>query len=251
MLPHHTGVNYCSSCGAKVITQRLTFRHLWREMIERAFNLDNSLTRTFRDMSLRPEVVIQAFLDGTRKRYLHPLNYLGIALTLSGVLLFLIQKIFDGDIFLKAMESGPSAEASQRMVDFLMDYSTFIFLGYIPILAIGAYLVLNKRQLNLAESFIAFIYLLAHWSILSFPVSLMILTFWPDAYIDMGQVMIAVILVYALFYLQRMNRFSYSAFFGRSLVYILITGIGYMILMIGSFLMMLLTGVFTLKDIVS
>ena len=86
---------YCPACGAKVIRNRITVKNLWVDFLERYFNLDNTFIRTFVHLFTKPEVVIEGYLQGIRRKYLNPISYIGIALTLSGIIVFLMARSID------------------------------------------------------------------------------------------------------------------------------------------------------------
>lgn len=74
---------FCDHCGAKVITNRITFRFLIGELLA-MLGFDSLFFRTFKTMFTRPHVLLKEYLMGVRKRYVNPFGYLalGAALTL-------------------------------------------------------------------------------------------------------------------------------------------------------------------------
>jgi len=88
-----TKSEFCNTCGGKVIRNRLTFKNLFEHLSETFFNYDNKLLRTFIDLFKNPEVAIDGYISGIRKRYVNPISYMGIALTLSGVTFFVMKKM--------------------------------------------------------------------------------------------------------------------------------------------------------------
>ena len=54
--------DFCNSCGAKVIRNRLTVRNLFEHFSETFFNYDNKLLRTFTTLFTKPEVVIEGYI---------------------------------------------------------------------------------------------------------------------------------------------------------------------------------------------
>ncbi|MEN8799761.1 MAG: DUF3667 domain-containing protein, partial [Flavobacteriaceae bacterium] len=86
--------DFCPSCGAKVIRNRLTLKNLSADIAERVFDIDNTFARTFMQLFSRPDHVIDSYIQGIRKRYLNPIGYFGIAITLSGILLLLMRRFF-------------------------------------------------------------------------------------------------------------------------------------------------------------
>ena len=95
--------DFCPECGAKVIRNRLTIKNLAVDVFQRFFDIDNTFLRTFRHLFSQPDEVIDSYVRGIRRRYLNPIGYFGIALTLSGLLLFMMRRLFrdriDYDVF--------------------------------------------------------------------------------------------------------------------------------------------------------
>ena len=70
---HH---NYCPSCGAKVIRNRLTIKALFAHFSEQFLNYDNKFLKTFRQLTTKPETVTDCYIHGTRKRYVNVISFL-------------------------------------------------------------------------------------------------------------------------------------------------------------------------------
>ncbi len=83
---------YCKSCGGKVIRKRLTLKNLFEHLSETFFNYDNKLLRTIVTLFKQPTVVTDNYINGVRKRYVDPISFFGLALTLSGLSTFIIKK---------------------------------------------------------------------------------------------------------------------------------------------------------------
>lgn len=77
--------NYCFECGAKVIRNRLTLANIFSEVKEHLFQYDNKLLQTFILLFKKPEAIIVSYIEGVRKRYVNPISFFGVALTLSGL----------------------------------------------------------------------------------------------------------------------------------------------------------------------
>ena len=87
-----TDFKYCPNCGAKVVLKRITFKGLFMDIFERLLNLENNFFKTIGHLTVWPEKVVAGYIDGTRRKYLNPLNYLTISLFLSGIILYCIRK---------------------------------------------------------------------------------------------------------------------------------------------------------------
>ncbi len=78
---------FCEHCGAKVIKNRITLRSLLSEAITSIFGWDNKYFFTVRTMFARPGILLREYIDGTRKKYMNPIGFLVIGLTI-GIFLF-------------------------------------------------------------------------------------------------------------------------------------------------------------------
>lgn len=83
MLPDH---QYCNQCGAKYIDARITVKYLILSLLA-SFGWDSHFFVTFRDLMLRPQLVFEKYLAGTRKRYTNPFTFFAVGTALSVLVL--------------------------------------------------------------------------------------------------------------------------------------------------------------------
>ena len=160
---------FCSICGEKTQTSRVTIKRIFARFNEEFFSLDNKLLRTFKDLLIRPEVVIESYLSGIRKRYVNVISYLMLSLSLFGFQFYLIQKFyskgFNNDIESTGLKEFD--ELIQTSTENIGDYIGFISIATIPLLAISTYLLFsNNRQHNFAEHIVINIFITAQYTIL-------------------------------------------------------------------------------------
>jgi hypothetical protein len=239
---------YCPACGAKVIRNRITVKNIAYDISERFFNLDNTFIKTFWHLFTKPHVVIGGYIDGIRKKYMNPISYITIALTLSGILLFFLRKYFKDIIEWNSISNGQNDVANSKIMELMFDYNSFIFLLYIPILAIASYLAINKGKYNLPEYFVTFIYILAQYSILSFPISIGVLLISPEQYLTIGLPLVFFIFFYSVYVLQKMNTYKIKHLIPRSMLYSFLTFVGFIGLIIVFVIVLFVTGVLSLED---
>lgn len=237
---------YCSNCGAKIIRNRLTFKNLLYDVTERYFNVDNTFLKTFLHLFIKPEIVVGGYIQGIRKKYLNPISYLGIALTLSGLLLFFLRKYALPKIDLEAFGESLKLETTRKILNASLDISSFTFLLYIPLIALAGWLIFNKRSHNVSEYAVTAIYSLAHYSITTFPISLGLCLLVPENYLSYSFVFIAIMALYITYVVNRIHGKN----LGKSLLFLMIFGLGFF--MVGIFLniMFLITGVLTFQDLI-
>lgn len=98
---------FCSNCGAKVITKRISVKSLFSDFSRDVLGWDNKYFRTAKDMVMRPEKVILPYLDSTRKRYMSPLAFFSI-----GTAIALVVFNFFADFYLEIIDQIGHTQAS-------------------------------------------------------------------------------------------------------------------------------------------
>lgn len=237
---------FCPNCGAKVIRNRLSFAYLSGEIVQRFFNVDNTFLRTFTQLFSKPANVIDGYVQGVRKRYLNPIGYLGIALTLSGIFLFLLRKVFFDEITFESFGGGMNAEAAKKIMAITLDFSTFIFLLFIPLVTLIGWLIFNSKSYNITEYTVTAIYSLAHYNIFTFPISIVVCVVAPQHYTTLSFIFILIMAVYIVYVLNKLHGLHIL----RSLLFLVLFAFGFFALSIMLNLVFIWTGLLTVQDLV-
>ena len=94
--------SYCSGCGQRARTARITFPRLLRSFVDHLISVDSRLLRTFQALVRRPGAFIRAFLLGRRVGYARPVSYYLVVVALkvaaSAVLRLPAEMPTDGDL---------------------------------------------------------------------------------------------------------------------------------------------------------
>ncbi len=163
-----TDYSFCPDCGAKVIRNRITVKNLWYDAVERFFNVDNTFLTTFKHLFTEPEKVIVGYIKGVRKKYLNPISYFTIAVTLGGLFLYLNKQFFpeamnygfnsvDMDTLSEADKFGQ--DLGRKFQQYLTDYQNLFYILMLPFLAVISRVVFfNKKEYNFSEHFVINIY---------------------------------------------------------------------------------------------
>ncbi|MBX2929828.1 MAG: DUF3667 domain-containing protein [Saprospiraceae bacterium] len=69
--PMRSGSTFCSECGQKFTTGRVTLWQLSREFVGSIFDIDSKIFRTLRDL-LSPGKLTVEYFKGRQRRYVHP-----------------------------------------------------------------------------------------------------------------------------------------------------------------------------------
>ena len=239
--------DYCRNCGGKIIRNRLSFKNLFEHLSETFFNYDNKLLRTFTQLFAKPEEVVGDYIDGVRKKYVNPISYLGIALTLTGLVIYLMKRSaleINFDVF----NQGLSQNYMTKIQSFTTEYSSIIFLSYIPLLVIASWLIFKKRNYNITERTVAFTYIMAQYSIASILPSILILIITPQSYTDYSLFALLFLVLYLLWCLFRISKTYGLEFIGQIIVFFSFFGVLYVFYILGLIIIALLTGFLNLED---
>src|SRR5690606_32831472 len=195
---------YCPACGGKVIRNRITLKNLWFDIVDRYFNLDNTFVKTFFHLFSKPEKVIEGYLQGQRRKYLNPISYLTIAITLSGFIVFMMAKSV-GSMDFDILDVGVQTAYQEKMMGFILDFQALIFILFILLMAVAGWLCFDQKKYNFAERTTIFMYTLAHFSLFSFIPSLLVLAFAPEFYLSFSLIGSLAMLVYAGYVVKRIS----------------------------------------------
>jgi len=73
---------FCHKCGQKNTTSRLTVKELFSQFFDSVFNVDSKIFRTLGAVFI-PRKLTNAFLNGQRQKYYHPIRLFLIALVIA------------------------------------------------------------------------------------------------------------------------------------------------------------------------
>ena len=161
---------YCSSCGSKVIKNRLTIKNLLEHFTETFLNYDNKFLQTFIRLFTKPEAVINGYIDGIRKKYVDVISYFAIAITISGLQLFILNKFFPEAVDFTSVTQKGNEQMSKNVYDFIKEYQSIAMMINVPIYALISKIVFikeNKFKYNYTEHLVIFMYILAQTSIIN------------------------------------------------------------------------------------
>ena len=162
-----TGVSkFCNSCGAKVVTERITVKSLISDVSQNIFGWDNKFFSSIKNLVLNPGIMLREYLDGTRKKYINPFTFLVICMAIN--LFFFntyeddfvrinqdsIEKQVDimvpmmkskmGDNFNTVEFKEQQLAFSEKTTRIILKYFNLFTLLMLPLYAFFAYLIYSK-----------------------------------------------------------------------------------------------------------
>jgi len=130
---------YCSACGQKRTSERLTLREIARDLIHVAFHVDRSAISLVRMLLVRPGTVARDYVQGRRKRYFGPFGFL-----------FVVVAAASAAFALAGLRAVPTANA-KLIADFLQSHINLVTFAEVPLLAGFSRLLYARAGFNYAE----------------------------------------------------------------------------------------------------
>ncbi|GGG38408.1 hypothetical protein GCM10011344_44110 [Dokdonia pacifica] len=172
---------FCSNCGAKRMYNRLNWRNLTEDFVDRFLNIENNFLRTFLALFKRPEDVIGGYIDGMRKRYLSAFSYFAISLTITGLYTFVLRKWFLNEAMFEAAAKESNGEVvvntigpTMEIVNWVFEYQSILTFINIPLYALISILVFwNYKKYNFIEHVVIYLYVYSHTQIITSVISIL------------------------------------------------------------------------------
>jgi hypothetical protein len=167
---------YCRNCGGKIIRNRLTFRNLFENFSEQFLNYDNKFLQTFICLITKPEEVIGSYIDGVRKKYVNPISYFAITITLAGLQMYIISKFFPESLDISNIVAEGQEKLSNDWKDTFIEYQSIMLMAMVPLYALVSKIVFfNKKKYNYTEHLVMFLYILSQLTLIMIIPTLIVL----------------------------------------------------------------------------
>lgn len=143
---------FCSDCGQKTDTHRITFKHfLMHDILHGVWHFEKGILFSLREGITRPGKAGMDYISGKRIRYY---NVFYLILLIIGLNLF-ISSYYEklSHIYLGTTEAKMTGVV-KSVGDFLEHYSKLLIFSFVPLFALNSFLIFRRKKLNLSEHFI-------------------------------------------------------------------------------------------------
>lgn len=145
---------YCSRCGQKASTGRITFSYLWHEVFHYFSHIEKGFLFTSLHLIYEPGKTVKNFVDGKRKNHQPPISYFIIWTTIYILFLYSLEKYFGENTVINYQEYFGPATTTKYAISHLSLVLTFV----IPLQALYLYILITRNTFNYFESMVAAIY---------------------------------------------------------------------------------------------
>jgi len=146
----HLSGKYCSNCGQKSDTHRISFKHfITHDVLHGTFHIERGMLYTAKQAIVRPGKAALEYIAGKRVVYYNVFYFI---LLLIGLNIFL-KHYYDGwAVKLYGHQTGPAMNKAGEKIDyFLSAYNKLIIFSFVPLTALNSYLIFKRRKLNFSE----------------------------------------------------------------------------------------------------
>lgn len=212
--------NYCESCGGKVIRNRLTMKNLFADLSEQFFNYDNTFIKTFIALFKKPEEVIGGYINGMRKRYVNPISYLALTITIGGIYILVLDKYFPNAMTeMSSLGVKGQEKAIKETIQLMQKYYSFIMVLLVPFYALMSRLIfINRKEFNYTEHIVIIMYIVAQFSLVSSFINIALLVLQLPTNI-LGSASIFLQIAYFGYCFKRLYKLSFRGIIMRTLFF--------------------------------
>jgi hypothetical protein len=147
--------HYCSRCGQKADTHRITFKNfILHDILHGTFHIDKGILFTTKQALMRPGKASLDYISGKRKPYY---NVFYLILIVLGLILFFLH--FNDQLYV--MQGGTGSETktylnenSKTFDELISQKSKIIIILFVPLSALNSFILFRRKKLNLSEHFI-------------------------------------------------------------------------------------------------
>ena len=223
---------FCQSCGAKIVRNRLTIRNLSEEFTEKYFNLDNTFLKTFIHLFTKPEIVINSYISGTRKKYVNVASYFAITLSLLGMQYFIFKKFFPGVYDANFLTTKGMESVQSDIMRTVAEYQSLIMILYIPVYGIISRIVFfDNKKFNYTEHVVMFMYILSQTSLVS--IVFLIVGGLTNTFQIISFFLLILQILYSAYVLKRVFALNLLGIFARTMLFLGVGGFFYALAVIG------------------
>jgi len=140
---------FCSACGQKADTHRITLRHFFmHDLLHGLWHVEKGLFFTLKESFLRPGTTAKQYIAGHRIRYYNFFYLLLILLGLNALTGHWFQSLYHLDT---EVSTANTSSASLDITAFLKNNFKLLIFLLVPFFAINGSIVFRRTRYNIAE----------------------------------------------------------------------------------------------------
>ncbi|TGD57264.1 DUF3667 domain-containing protein [Flavobacterium humi] len=150
---HLASDKFCSHCGQKTDTHRITLKHfLFHDILHGIWHFEKGILFTVKEALVRPGKAALDYIAGKRIRYY---NVFYLVLILIGLTLFM-SHYHDSlsEVYIASETKAENNATGNKIASFMSSYAKVILFSFIPLFACNSLMLFRRKKLNISEHFI-------------------------------------------------------------------------------------------------
>jgi hypothetical protein len=145
--------NYCPKCGQKADTHRFSVKHILHDFFHSFTHVDSGILFLIKELFIRPGTVIREYIEGKRKKYFNPFQYLILSIA---AVVFVTVKFDLGTLLMGNLQMSGKGVAvfQQQFTKFMYQYFNIFQFITIPVLSLYSYIFFKRSGYNYAENLV-------------------------------------------------------------------------------------------------
>lgn len=145
---------YCSACGQKADTHRISFRHfITHDVMHGTFHLEKGMLFTAKQALVRPGKAALDYISGKRVGYYNVFYFILILIGIN-ILLTHYHNAIALDLAPDKIIAAETNAVGEKVDNILAQYGKMLIFMFIPVTAFNSYILFNRKRLNYSEHFI-------------------------------------------------------------------------------------------------
>ena len=165
--------NFCANCGQKVNIHRISLHEIFHDLLHYFTHADTGIFFVLKQLIKQPGIVVKEYISGKRKKYISPVTLLLI----SAGILYVAFHVFNLSEINTSNLAKPETfafktehqkqlytvtyERAIKLNNFFSNYSKFVTMVAVPLIALLFWLFFIKARLNFAEHVVALMFFTA------------------------------------------------------------------------------------------
>ncbi len=147
---------FCSDCGQKADTHRLSLKHIFHEFSHAITHADKGILFLIKELLYKPGIVAREYVAGKRKRYFNPFSFMIIVTAISSYFAYKTH-YFAAVSQTQQMQNSGNTQGNyvlymQEALKLIEKGGKITHLLMVPVLALLMWLFFRKSNYNYAEN---------------------------------------------------------------------------------------------------
>lgn len=145
---------YCNQCGQKITADRFTLKEILHNFFHNFTHLDTGILYLAKELYIKPGIVAKEYIQGKRKKYFNPLQYLIIVVAVSMFITIKFNILGPTPDPANLVSPDNSVRFAAQMQNFFYKNFNLVLFLSVPVSALFSWIFFKRSGYNYAENLI-------------------------------------------------------------------------------------------------